>query len=430
VIFRIEPNGSAFTVMHNFTRPDGIQPQAPLIAVNGSLYGTTFSGGKFGMGTVFRIDPATAHVTVLHNFNGIDGANPHAALVMARDGYLYGTTLSTGGDARATMGNVFRMDWNGLNFQVIHRFSGIDGALSQSRLIDASDGALYGTTSQGGFQNRGVVFRIVFVPVDSVEPSSGPAAGGHEVEIAGSNFAPGAHLTFGGRPADLVESTETALTATAPALEPGTLSDVLVENNDRTRGGILRGYFADFLDVPQGDIFHASVEKIVRSRITAGIGAGNFGRNLPATRAQMAVLVLKAMHGPFYAPPAATGTVFEDVPANDLFAPWIEQLHAEGITSGCDGGARYCPAEPMTREQLAVVLLKGIHGSSYTPPGCRGTFIDVPCTSSWAPWVDQLYAEHLTEGCRNDGGILFFCPNHPATRGQASVFLTRAFLLN
>ncbi len=59
-----------------------------------------------------------------------------------------------------------------------------------------------------------------------------------------------------------------------------------MDNPDNTRGGILKGFFADFLDVPQGDIFHDSVEKIVRNRITAGVGNGNYGRNLPATRAQ------------------------------------------------------------------------------------------------------------------------------------------------
>jgi len=430
VLFRIDPDGTVYTVLHNFTADEGIQPEAPLVAVNGMLYGTTFLGGKHGMGTVFRIDPMTARLTVLHHFTGIDGANPHAALVSARDGYLYGTTFSHGGDDRGAFGNVFRMDRNGNQFQTIHRFNGMDGAFAQSRLIEATDGALYGTTAQGGSHNLGVVFRIVFVPVSSIQPSSGPAAGGRQVTVVGSNFQTGARLSFGGDSADILESTDTSLVATTPALEPGTLNDVLIDNSDRTRGGILRGYFADFTDVPQADMFHDFVEKLVRARITAGIGNGNFGRDLPTTRAQMAVFALRSMHGPFFVPPPATGKVFDDVPAGDRFAPWIEQLHAEGITTGCDGGTSYCPADPMTRAQLAVVLLKGLHGPDYTPPSCRGTFIDVPCSSTWAPWVDQLYAEHLTEGCRNDVGILFFCPNQPTTRGQASVFLTRAFLLN
>jgi uncharacterized repeat protein (TIGR03803 family) len=430
VIFRIDPDGTAFTVMHNFTVSEGIQPEAPLIAVNGMLYGTTFLGGKFGLGTVFRIEPSTAHVTVLHHFNSMDGANPHAALVMARDGFLYGTTYNSGIDARATFGTVFRMDRTGTRFETIHRFGGMDGAFAQSRLIEATDGALYGTTAQGGSHNQGVVFRIVFVPVSSIQPSSGPAAGGRQVTVAGSNFQPGVRLGLGGESADLLESSENALVAVPPALEPGTLNDVLVDNADRTRGGILRGYFADFLDVPQDDVFHVFVEKAVRHRITAGRGDGTFGRDLPATHAQAAVFLLRSKHGPFFTPPPATGQIFLDVSKTNPFAGWIEELYNEGITNGWKGGKFFFPGAPTSRADMAQLLLKSEHGSQYVPPPCRGTFIDVPCSSEWAPWIDQLYQEHVTEGCRNDGGILFFCPNAPTTRGQTSVFLVRTFALN
>ena len=60
------------------------------------------------------------------------------------------------------------------------------------------------------------------------------------------------------------------------------------------------------------------------------------------TRAQMAVFLLRSKYGSNYVPPAATGAVFSDVPANAFAAAWIEQFAAEGITTGC-GGGRYCP---------------------------------------------------------------------------------------
>ena len=75
--------------------------------------------------------------------------------------------------------------------------------------------------------------------------------------------------------------------------------------------------------------------------ITAGQGNGEYGRDNPATRAQMAVFLLKAEHGSSYAPPACAGA-FPDVPCPSLFADWIEQLAAEGVTAGCGGGL-YCP---------------------------------------------------------------------------------------
>ena len=91
----------------------------------------------------------------------------------------------------------------------------------------------------------------------------------------------------------------------------------------------------------------------------------------------MAVFILKAEHGICYTPPACTG-VFPDVPCTSSFAPWIEAMAAEGITSGC-GGGNFCPLDPVRRDQMAVFLLKGEHGASYVPPPCAGIFTDVPC---------------------------------------------------
>ena len=424
-IFRIDVGGSNFSVVHNFGMPDGLQPEAPLVGLNGSLYGTTSSGGRYGMGTVFRLEPSGAGFTVIHHFVGPDGARPHAALVQARDGYLYGTTLA-GGPYQTPYGNIFRMNWTGGDFSIVHQFRSYDGAFPQSRLIEATDGALYGTTAQGGTDQRGVVFRLVFVPVRSLQPSSGPASGGTFVMVIGNQFHPGAGLRFGGEDAeDVVCKGETLIAGRTPALPPGTLADVLVDNVDRTRGGILKGFFADFLDVPQADIFHDFVEKMVRHRITAGIGGGRYGRNLPATNAQMAVFLLKAKHGPFYAPPAATGAIFDDVPADSPFAGWIEQLALEGIADTCYTGTTFCPDLAVDRGRMARLLLKARHGSAYMPPACEGLFKDVPCSLELAPWIEQLSREGITGGC--DGGWLY-CPAAPVTRGQTAVFLTKSFL--
>ena len=48
---------------------------------------------------------------------------------------------------------------------------------------------------------------------------------------------------------------------------------------------------------------------------------------------------------------------FDDVPAGDPYAPWIEELYRSGITAGC-GGNDYCPHDPNTRGQMAVFLTK------------------------------------------------------------------------
>jgi S-layer family protein len=179
----------------------------------------------------------------------------------------------------------------------------------------------------------------------------------------------------------------------------------------------------DFLDVPPADPFHAFVISVARAGITAGCGGGNYCRNSPVTRAQMAVFLLKAEHGSSYSPPACQ-SLFSDVPCPSTFANWIEQLAAEGITGGCGAGI-YCPNDAVTRQQMAVFLLKTEHGSAYDPPDCASVFSDVACPSLFADWIEQLYAENVTGGCAT--GPLRYCPTNPNTRGQMAVFLTKTF---
>jgi hypothetical protein len=210
-------------------------------------------------------------------------------------------------------------------------------------------------------------------------------------------------------------------------LSPGSLNDVTVENpgsSPSVRAATLpSAYFADFLDVPQNDIFHDYVETVFRDGITAGCGSGNYCRNNPVTRAQMAVFLLKAEHGAAYLPPPCAG-IFADVACPSPFADWIEQLAAEGITGGC-GGDSYCPGDPVTRAQMAVFLLKTEHGSTHAPPPCAGIFGDVACPSLFADWVEGLYGEQVTGGCQ--ASPLLYCPGSSSTRGQMAVFLVKTF---
>jgi hypothetical protein len=140
----------------------------------------------------------------------------------------------------------------------------------------------------------------------------------------------------------------------------------------------------------------------------------------------MAVFLLKAIHGPFWVPPPATGTVFGDVPLGSFAAEWIEELFHEGVTGGC-GGGDFCPGSPVTRAQMAPFLLKAEHGSAYVPPACAGIFGDVTCPSLFAPWIEELYAEAITGGC--SASPLLYCPGNDVTRGQMAVFVVKTFKL-
>jgi hypothetical protein len=258
----------------------------------------------------------------------------------------------------------------------------------------------------------------------TITPSSSPSAGGTAVTIAGTDFENGPTVTIGGQPAtNVVVGSFNQITATSPALAAGSLNDVVVTNPSGTTGTLEKGFVSNFLDVPPVQQFYSFVTTLVTNAITAGVGGGLYGVDQPTLRQQMAVFLLKAKFGICYAPPPCAGD-FPDVPCPSTFAAWIEDLADRGITGGC-GGGNYCPQNPVRRDQMAVFLLKAKYGSAHVPPACVGTFPDVPCSSPFAPWIEQLAAENITGGC--GGGN--YCPASNNTRGQMAVFIVKTFSL-
>jgi hypothetical protein len=262
--------------------------------------------------------------------------------------------------------------------------------------------------------------------VETLSPTSGPAAGGTPLTLTGVNFQPGAEVWIGGVQATGVSSpNSTQIDATSPALEPGAFYPAVVVNPDTGSAALPNAWFADFLDVDSGNPFHDDVVKLVRHGVTAGCGGGNYCPASPVTREQMAVFLLRSKYGAAYVPPPAVG-VFADVPPEDPFAPWIEKLHDLGVTSGC-GGTNYCPDAAVTRAQMAVFLLKTANGADWPPPGPFGWFEDVPMTDPYAAWIDTLYWFGISGGC--NAVPLLYCPAASVNRGQMSAFLVRTFSL-
>jgi hypothetical protein len=262
--------------------------------------------------------------------------------------------------------------------------------------------------------------RIVF---SLNNPTSGPAEGGTAITIKGMLFEDNATVSIGGAAATNVNVVDGAtITGSTPVLPAGTLNPVTVTNPSGTFGSLPNGWIANFADVPNSHQFYFHVIKLVANEITAGCATpGNYCPLNSVTRAQMAVFLLKSKHGHCFVPPPCTG-VFPDVPCSNGFAPWIEQLAEEGITGGC-GNNNYCPTNPVLRQQMAVFLLKALHGSTFVPPACNGDFGDVPCPSQFADWVEQLAAENITTGC--GGGN--YCPAQAVRRDQMAAFLYNTF---
>ena len=200
----------------------------------------------------------------------------------------------------------------------------------------------------------------------------------------------------------------------APPSVAGILSNVQAtnESNGISRlfslaGGQVYAFFMtdnqgqptdSFTDVPTSYWAWSYIERLANAGITSGCGNGNYCPTTTVTRDQMAVFLLKGKHTSSHVPPTASG-VFQDVPTNYWAASWIEQLAAEGITSGCSTSPKkYCPTTPVTRDQMAVFLLKAKHGSGYVPPAPTGMFQDVqlPGLSSWQRKESLLAVEVAT----------------------------------
>jgi hypothetical protein len=124
-------------------------------------------------------------------------------------------------------------------------------------------------------------------------------------------------------------------------------------------------------------------------------------------------------------PYGGTCTTFADVSASYWAVSYAERLYESGITGGCaTSPLRYCPEQAVTRAQMAVFLLRGVHTSAYVPPaiGAGSGFGDVPVDYWSGAWIKQLAAEGITFGCGNGN----YCPEHPVTRAQMAVFLLRS----
>jgi uncharacterized repeat protein (TIGR03803 family) len=428
-VFRADTAGNVET-LHTFD-PDAegsSPPSGLLLAQDGLFYGTLSAGG-LGFGSVFRM-AADGEPEILRTFDlPVDGGTPAGGLIEDPEGNVLGTT-STGGPHGG--GTVFRLAVTG-DITQLHAFNFLDGQNPKGELVLDSNGDIFGVTELGGPGHYGVIFRILATPADpqilGLVPSSGRAAGGTSLAVGGAHFPTAVSVTIGGQPAgDLLARDASTILAVSPALSAGTLNDVVLSLPGAAQGGdavLPGGWFADFGDVPSGSLFHDSVESIFRAGITAGCGTGIYCPSDLVTRAQMAVFLLKAEHGSEYTPPPCA-QVFGDVPCPSLYADWIEQLAAEGVTAGCGVGI-YCPAEPVTRAQMAVFLLKTLMGSDYVPPTPTGTvFDDVPIGAFAAAFIEDLASRGITGGCSVAPSL--YCPTNPNTRGQMAAFLTATFL--
>lgn len=162
VEFAYADSTASFSVLHTFSSSEGSVPYGSLLqGADGRFYGNTAMGGSNNLGTVYAVTAAGA-LTVLHHFTGNDGASPAGPLVAAANGTLYGVTEFGGSN---DSGTVFSITPSG-QFTLLYTFSAwvdganADGIAPRGGLTLGSDGNFYGTTTRGGLNDAGTLFRI------------------------------------------------------------------------------------------------------------------------------------------------------------------------------------------------------------------------------------------------------------------------------
>jgi hypothetical protein len=211
--------------------------------------------------------------------------------------------------------------------------------------------------------------------VGSISPTSGPAAGGTAVTIKGTDFQPNATVWFGTQWATNVTVVDSmTITCWTPSLGAGALYDLTVDN-------------------PGGSPVVVGPRRPAVSGTLAKAWFADFG----------------------------------DVPQSYLFHGAIEAVFRAGITTGC-GAGNYCPGDPVTRDAMAVFILRGKNGGSFLPPAATGNVLeDVTATTFLARWMEQFFNDGITTGCGTSPGASKpnYCPTGNVTRDGMSVFLLR-----
>ncbi len=133
-------------------------------------------------------------VITLHSFDGTDGLNPNGGLVLSTDGNFYGTTSAGGANGDGT---IFKITPGG-TLTTLHNFDGTDGANANSVMLQATNGTFYGTTYAGGTSGNGTVFSLStgLRPFVSFLPATRPVGG--VVEILGQGFTGATRVSFNG----------------------------------------------------------------------------------------------------------------------------------------------------------------------------------------------------------------------------------------
>ncbi|ATW25589.1 S-layer homology domain-containing protein [Candidatus Formimonas warabiya] len=178
-----------------------------------------------------------------------------------------------------------------------------------------------------------------------------------------------------------------------------------------------------YLDLPQkfadvqGHWAQDAISFVLSQDLFQGASDHTFDADSPMTRG-MLVTVLGRLAGA----DAAARTDFADVPATAYYAPYVAWAADLGLVNGVSEG-RFAPDQPVTRQELAVILTNFVRGRGISCTAAGGTaFADEQAIASWAKSsVQSINACGIMGG----DGENRFCPLHNASRAEVAAVLMR-----
>ena len=181
-----------------------------------------------------------------------------------------------------------------------------------------------------------------------------------------------------------------------------------------------------FNDVSSGATYYNEVNTFAQFGITNGCGSNDFCPDADVTRDEMAIFIVRAVYGNDNFTYNTT-PYFTDVTPSTFGFKWIQKLKDLGITSGCTA-TTYCPGETVTRDQMAIFIIRARLGLYLAGPSPLFTypstpyFTDATSTNEFAfPWIQRMRLESITSGCT----ATTYCSSEPVTRGEMAVFIMR-----
>ena len=179
--------------------------------------------------------------TTLHSFDGTDGANPNAALIQATNGYLYGTTTECGANGKG--GTIFESTPSGaltLVYSFCSQSGCTDGEDPQAALVQDTNGTFYGTTWSGGANGDGTVFSLSvgLGPFVETNPKSGKV--GAAVKILGTDLTGATSVTFNGTAAVFKVVSKSLITTTVPTGATTGTVEVTIPKGTLKSNGVFR----------------------------------------------------------------------------------------------------------------------------------------------------------------------------------------------